>query len=94
MMNNIQQVRVQLDKMFEAMGGPDKVDKKSQDVLSQMQKRLNSDLDDLSAIFASTYVCMRVWVGFSGALIDVGEWMDECRWVLVRELFPLIYSIL
>ena len=62
MMNNIQQVRVQLDKMFEAMGGPDKVDKKSQDVLSQMQKRLNSDLDDLSAIFASTYVCARVWV--------------------------------
>ena len=65
MMNNIQQVRVQLDKMFEAMGGPDKVDKKSQDVLSQMQKRLNSDLDDLSAIFAATYVCEGVGVGVS-----------------------------
>ena len=70
MMNNIQQVRVQLDKMFEAMGGPDKVDKKSQDVLSQMQKRLNSDLDDLSAIFASTYVC-DVGVGVVCACLEL-----------------------
>ena len=53
MMNNIQQLRVQLEKMFEAMGG-DKLDEDSQNVLTKLQQALNSVLDTISAIFAAT----------------------------------------
>ena len=71
MMNNIQQLRVQLEKMFEAMGG-DKLDEDSQNVLTKLQQALNSVLDTISAIFAATYVLKRNRL-LRGMVVELGK---------------------
>lgn len=60
-MNNIQQLRIQLEKMFESMGG-DKLEEDAANILKDLQQQLNSILDTLALQFANRFVVVTSWI--------------------------------
>ncbi|MCP9260474.1 Protein unc-13 B [Dirofilaria immitis] len=55
LMNNVQQLRVQLEKIYENMGGPD-LDPTANTVLNNLQRKLNAVLNKLSGQFVESLV--------------------------------------
>lgn len=73
LMNNIQQMRVQLTKMFESMGGP-QLEMDAANILKDLRNALNIVLDELSATFAKS-----LKPGIKQSVQDLGVLLTQLR---------------
>ncbi|XP_065566666.1 protein unc-13 homolog A-like isoform X1 [Artemia franciscana] len=73
LMNNIQQLRVQLEKMFEQMGG-NSLEEDAANILKDLQKSLNDVLDELAQMFAKSLE-QRI----TGSVKTVGDMLGQIK---------------
>ena len=68
-MNNIQQTRVQLEKLYQNMGGQE-LEEDAASILNEMQTRLNVVLDSLAGVFATRQnlnILTPIWKPYSSS---------------------------
>ncbi|XP_058832319.1 protein unc-13 homolog B [Topomyia yanbarensis] len=73
LMNNIQQLRVQLEKMFDSMGG-DKLEEDAANILKELQQNLNTALDDLATQFAKS-----LEPRITGSVRELGDLLQQVK---------------
>ncbi|XP_062539948.1 protein unc-13 homolog B isoform X3 [Armigeres subalbatus] len=73
LMNNIQQLRVQLEKMFDSMGG-DKLEEDAANILKELQQNLNTALDDLATQFA-----VSLEPRITGSVRELGDLLQQVK---------------
>lgn len=79
LMNNIQQCRVQLEKVYEAMGGDENLKEDTKAVMHDLQQMLNDAIDEMAEKYS---VALRPLV--LGKIREVNKLLHQVRWRRIR----------